>query len=76
MIFTNTNPVAWYLLFLAVPIILFYVLKIRLRQEPVSTVIFWQQVFEERRSRSFWRRLRHLISLMLSLLFLFLLTGA
>ncbi|MDR2116877.1 MAG: BatA and WFA domain-containing protein [Planctomycetaceae bacterium] len=73
---TFTNPVAWYLLFLAVPIILFYILKIRLRQVPVSTVIFWQQVFEERRSRSFWRRLRHLISLILSLLFLFLLIGS
>lgn len=70
------NPVAWYLLLLAIPIILFYILKIRLRQEPVSTTIFWQQVFEERRSRSFWRRLRHLISLLLSLLFLSLLVGA
>ncbi|MDR2705015.1 MAG: BatA and WFA domain-containing protein [Planctomycetaceae bacterium] len=73
---TFTNPIAWFLLFLAVPIILFYILRIRLRQEPVSTTIFWQQVFEERRSRSFWRRLRHLISLLLSLLFLFLLIGA
>lgn len=74
MIFTN--PIAWFLLFLAVPIILLYILRIRLRQEPVSTTIFWLQVFEERRSRSFWRRLRHLISLLLSLLFLFLLIGA
>jgi hypothetical protein len=73
---TFTNPIAWFLLFLAVPIILLYILRIRLRQEPVSTTIFWQQVFEERRSRSFWRRLRHLISLLLSLLFLFLLIGA
>ncbi|MDR0704391.1 MAG: BatA and WFA domain-containing protein [Planctomycetaceae bacterium] len=73
---TFTNPTAWFLLFWAVPIILFYILRIRLRQEPVSTTIFWQQVFEERRSRSFWRRLRHLISLLLSLLFLFLLVGA
>ncbi|MDR1962953.1 MAG: BatA and WFA domain-containing protein [Planctomycetaceae bacterium] len=73
---TFTNPSAWYLLFLAIPIILFYILKIRLRREPVSTTIFWQQVFEERRSRSFWRRLRHLISLLLSLLFLSLLAGA
>jgi hypothetical protein len=73
---TFTNPAAWFLLFLAVPIILFYILRIRLRQEPVSTAIFWQQVFEERRSRSFWRRLRHLISLLLSLFFLFLLVGS
>lgn len=73
---TFTNPAAWYLLLLAVPVILFYILKIQLHQEPVSTVIFWQQVFEERRSRSIWQRLRHLISLILSLLFLFLLIGA
>lgn len=73
---TFVHPVAWYLLLLAIPIILFYILKIRLRQEPVSTTIFWQQVFEERRSRSFWRRLRHLVSLILSLIFLSLLVGA
>lgn len=71
MIFAH--PIAWTLFLLAIPIILFYILKVRLRQEPVSTTIFWRQVFEERRSRSFWRRLRHLISLLLSLLFLSLL---
>ncbi len=70
------NPIAWWLFLLAVPIVLFYILKIRLRQEPVSTTIFWQQVFEERRSRSFWRQLRHLISLLLSLAFLGLLVSA
>ena len=70
------QPLAWYLLLLAIPIILFYILKIRLRQEPVSTTIFWEQVFEERRTRSFWRRLRHLVSLLLSLLFLGMLVGA
>ena len=73
---TVAQPLAWYLLLLAIPIILFYILKIRLRQEPVSTTIFWQQVFEEKRTRSFWRQLRHLISLLLSLLFLMLLVGA
>lgn len=70
------QPIAWILFLLAIPIILFYILKIRLRQEPVSTTIFWQQVFEERRSRSFWRQLRHLISLLLSLIFLSLLAFA
>ncbi|MDR0337858.1 MAG: VWA domain-containing protein [Planctomycetaceae bacterium] len=73
---TFINPAAWFLLLLAIPIILFYILKIRLRQESVSTIMFWQQVFEERRSRSFWRWLRHILSLVLSLLFLFLLTGS
>lgn len=73
---TLTHPIAWYLLLLAVPIILFYILKIRLRQESVSTTIFWRQVFEERRSRSLWRRFRHLLSLILCLFFLATLVGA
>ena len=73
---TFGHPSAWYLFLLAIPIILFYILKIRLRQETVSTTIFWQQVFEERRSRSLWRQLRHLISLILCLLFLAVLVGA
>ncbi len=70
------NPTAGYWALLAIPIILFYILKIKLRREPVSTTIFWEQVFEERRSRSFWRRLRHLMSLILSLVFLAILVGA
>ena len=73
------SPIAGYLALLALPIILFYILKVRLRQENVSTIIFWQQVFEERRTRSLWRRLRrlrHLLSLLLSLLFLVLLVSA
>ena len=70
------SPMAGYLALLAVPIILFYILKVRLRQENVSTLIFWQQVFEERRTRSLWRRLRHLLSLLISLLFLSLLVAA
>ncbi len=74
MIFAQ--PLAWFLFLLAIPIVLLYILKVRLRQEPVSTALFWQQVFDERRTRSFWRRLRHLMSLLLSLLFLTLLTGA
>ncbi|MCL2710721.1 MAG: VWA domain-containing protein [Planctomycetaceae bacterium] len=73
---TFVHPLAWFLLLLAIPIILFYILKIRLRQELVSTTIFWQQVFEERRSRSLWRRFRHLISLLLCLLFLAGLVGS
>ncbi len=70
------SPMAGYLALLAVPIILFYILKVRLRQENVSTIIFWQQVFDERRTRSLWRRLRHLLSLLISLLFLSLLVSA
>ena len=37
---------------LAVPIVIFYILKIRLRRVPVSTVIFWRQIFDEKQPRS------------------------
>ena len=65
-----TNPFAWGLLLLAIPIILFFFLKVRFRKEFVTTNIFWQQVFEERRIRRLRRLFRHLISLLLALLFL------
>jgi hypothetical protein len=67
------TPAALYLALLAIPIIVFYILKIRLRRVPVSTVIFWQQIFEEKQPRSIWQHLRHLLSLLLQLLFLLLL---
>jgi hypothetical protein len=41
------NPIALLLAGLAVPIVVFYILKIRLRRVPVSTLLFWQQIFEE-----------------------------
>ena len=73
---TFLNPLAWGLLFLAVPVILFFFLKIRFRKEFVATTIFWQQVFEERRTRTLRRQFRHLISLLLALLFLAFLIAA
>ena len=71
-----TNPMALLWAGLAVPIVIFYILKIRMRRVPVSTVMFWQQVFEEKRPRSIWQRLRHLLSLLIQLLFLMLLVFA
>jgi hypothetical protein len=61
---------------LAIPIVIFYILKIRLRRVPVSTVLFWRQIFEEKKPRSLWQRLRHLLSLLVQLAFLALLVGA
>ena len=55
---------------LAVPIVIFYLLKIRLRRVPVATAMFWEQVFEEKQPRAIWRQLRHILSLLLQLLFL------
>lgn len=65
-----THPLALIWALLAVPIVVFYILKIRLRRVPVSTVMFWSQIFEEKRPRSIWQQLRHLVSLLLQLLFL------
>jgi len=73
---TIANPFAWGLLLLAIPIVLFFFLKIRFRKEFVTTTIFWQQVFDERRSRRLYRRFRHLLSLFLALLFLTFLIAA
>ena len=70
------NPAALFLAGLAVPIVVFYILKIRLRRVPVSTLLFWQQIFEEKKPRSLWQRLRHLLSLLLQLAFLALLVFA
>src|SRR5262245_41027900 len=58
------------------PVIAPYILKVRLRRVPVSTSLFWDQVFEEKRPRSLWQHLRHLISLLCQLLLLGLLVLA
>src|SRR3954451_22680130 len=70
------HPLALAWLGLAVPIVILYILKIRLRRVPVSTTLFWRQIFEEKQPRSIWQHLRHLISLLLQLAFLILLVLA
>src|SRR5580700_4565315 len=70
------NPTAWLWGLLVVPVVIFYILKIRLKRVPVSTVLFWQQIFDEKRPRSLWQRLRHLVSLLVQLALLALLVAA
>ncbi|MEJ7636415.1 MAG: BatA domain-containing protein [Singulisphaera sp.] len=70
------NPAALLFAALALPVVVFYILKIRLRRVPVSTLMFWRQIFEEKKPRSIWQRLRHLLSLLLQLAFLTLLVLA
>lgn len=70
------SPLALAWLALALPIVIFYILKIRLRRVPVTTTLFWSQIYEEKRPRSLWQQLRHLLSLLLQLLFLLLLALA
>jgi hypothetical protein len=70
------NPAALFWLALALPIIVFYILKIRLRRMPVSKILFWQQIFEQKQPRSIWEHLRHLLSLLVQLALLGLLIFA
>ena len=65
----------WWLL-LAVPVVALYVLKVRLRRVPVSTLMFWDRVYQEKAPRSLFERLRHLTSLLLQLLLVALLAFA
>src|SRR5262245_28702542 len=69
-------PTALLWALLAVPIVVFYILKIRLRRVPVSTILFWRQIFEEKQPRSIWQHLRHLLSLLIQIAFLLLLVFA
>lgn len=61
---------------LAIPVVVLYVLKVRVRRVPVSTLMFWERVYEEKAPRSLWERLRHLSSLLLQLALLALLVIA
>ena len=70
------NPSALLWLLLVIPVVVFYVLKIRLKRVPVSTTLFWQQIFDEKKPRSLWQRLRHLASLLVQLLLVGLLVAA
>jgi hypothetical protein len=71
-----THPTALFWLALVIPVVVFYILKIRLKRVPVSTVIFWRQIFDEKKPRSLWQRLRHLVSLLVQLALLGLLVVA
>jgi von Willebrand factor type A domain/Aerotolerance regulator N-terminal len=66
------HPLALAWLGLAIPIVIFYILKIRMRRVPVSTTLFWRQIFEEKQPRSIWQKLRHMLSLLVQLAFLLL----
>jgi len=70
------HPIALAWAVLAIPIVIFYILKIRMRRVPVSTTLFWRQIFEEKQPRSIWQKLRHLLSLLIQLAFLALIVVA
>jgi hypothetical protein len=61
-------PTAWWLALLGVPIVLFYLIRQRLRAKPVTTLLFWENLSPKVHNLPLWRKLRHLISLLLQLL--------
>ncbi|MFM8475915.1 MAG: vWA domain-containing protein, partial [Planctomycetaceae bacterium] len=68
------NPTALLLLLIALPVTLLYVLRVRLRRAPVSSLMFWQKALADQPPRAFWQRFRHLASWLVTLLLLTLLT--
>ena len=63
--------------FAGVPVIvLLYFLRLKRRTLPVSTLMFWQRVQKESGRSAFFRKFRHLLSLLLHLLIFLLLLGA
>ncbi len=68
------RPAVW--LTLAIPIIALFILKVRLRRQPVTTLLFWNAVYDEKRSRAWWQRLRHWLSLLVQLALLLLIVLA
>lgn len=73
---TLGTPLALLLALIAIPIVIFYILKVRLRRVPVSTNLFWNQIFEDRPPKSLWQNLRYWLSLLAQLLILALLVLA
>lgn len=69
-------PAAFLAALCALPIIVFYILKVRMRRLPTSTTLFWNQIYDERPPRSIWEVLKHLLSLFAQLLLLALLMFA
>ena len=63
-------PAALMLAAIAVPITVLYVLRVRSRQIPVSTTMFWSKVFDEKPPRSWWQSFRHLSSWLVQMLIL------
>jgi Ca-activated chloride channel family protein len=63
-------PAALALSALAIPIIIFYMLKLRRREVAVSSTLLWQMVLRDRQANAPWQRLRRNLLLLLQLLIL------
>ncbi|MEO8285546.1 MAG: VWA domain-containing protein [Chloroflexota bacterium] len=66
-------PAALALLALAIPIIIFYMLRLRREELSVSSSLLWRRALQDRTANAPWQRLRRNILLLLQLLLLLLL---
>ncbi|MHC4180853.1 MAG: VWA domain-containing protein, partial [Planctomycetota bacterium] len=73
---TFENPLALLGLLLAVPVVILYLRRIRLRRQPVATNVLWERVFAEQPIRSAWQRWRYPASLAVQLTLLALIVAA
>jgi len=64
------TPFALLLSFLAVPILILYMLKLRRREVEVSSTMLWQLLLRDREANAPWQRLRRNLLLLLQLLLL------
>jgi hypothetical protein len=69
-------PAALALAGLALPIIVFYMLRLRRQPRAVSSLLLWQKVLEDQTANAPWQRLRRNLLLLLQLLILALLVLA
>lgn len=70
------TPAAAWLLFLAIPLVVFYFLKLRRPRTLVSSLVLWQRVLADRRVNSPFQRFKRNLLLLLQLLLLLLLVLA
>src|SRR5438876_12440119 len=66
-------PAALALLALAIPIIIFYMLRLRREELDVSSSLLWRRALQDRTANAPWQRLRRNLLLLLQLLLLLLL---
>jgi hypothetical protein len=61
------NPLAFWFALLAVPIVLLYLLRLRRREQLVSSTFLWRRAVLDREANTLWQRLRRNLLLLLQL---------